>query len=128
MSVYLWLCVAPSSAVSSDKHNSLTPGWGGGWPQNHLNSPRPVATKPLKLTTSKVFVGMNENSTDRGLDQCLCLPKHLTFPCMSLLILFCCCSVAKLCLTLHDPLDYNTPGFPVPHHLPICPSSYPLSR
>ena len=24
-----------------------------------------------------------------------------------------CCSVAQLCLTLHDPVDCNTPGFPV---------------
>ena len=30
---------------------------------------------------SKVFVGMSENSTDQDLDQCLCLPKHLTLPC-----------------------------------------------
>ena len=30
----------------------------------------------------------------------------------------CCCSVAKLCLTLSDPMDYSTPGFPVLHYLP----------
>ena len=30
----------------------------------------------------------------------------------------CCCSVAKLCLTLCDPLDYSMPGFPVLHCLP----------
>ena len=29
----------------------------------------------------------------------------------------CCCSVAKLCLTLCDPKDCNTPGFPVLHWL-----------
>ena len=29
-----------------------------------------------------------------------------------------CCSVAKLCLTLPDPMDCSTPGFPVLHHLP----------
>ena len=29
-----------------------------------------------------------------------------------------CCSVAKSCLTLCDPMDCNTPGFPVLHHLP----------
>ena len=29
-----------------------------------------------------------------------------------------CCSVAQPCLTLHDPMDCNTPGFPVLHHLP----------
>ena len=28
------------------------------------------------------------------------------------------CSVAKSCLTLHDPMDCGTPGFPVLHYLP----------
>ena len=33
--------------------------------------------------------------------------------------LFCCWfSVAKLCLTLCDPMDCSTPGLPVPHHYP----------
>ena len=32
--------------------------------------------------------------------------------------LTCCCSVVKSCLTLCDPMDCSTPGFPVPHHLP----------
>ena len=30
----------------------------------------------------------------------------------------CCCSVAQLCLTLCDPMDCSSPGFPVLHHLP----------
>ena len=31
----------------------------------------------------------------------------------------CCChSVAKSCLTPPDPMDCNTPGFPILHHLP----------
>ena len=30
----------------------------------------------------------------------------------------CCCSAAQSCLTLYDPMDCSTPGFPVPHHLP----------
>ena len=29
----------------------------------------------------------------------------------------CCCSVHKLVATLHDPMDYSTQGFSVPHHL-----------
>ena len=28
-----------------------------------------------------------------------------------------CCSVTKLCLTLCDPMDWSTPGFPVLHYL-----------
>ena len=30
----------------------------------------------------------------------------------------CCCSVAKSCLTLCNPMDCSAPGFPVLHHLP----------
>ena len=30
----------------------------------------------------------------------------------------CCCSVTKLCLTVGDPMDCTTPGFPVLHYLP----------
>ena len=30
----------------------------------------------------------------------------------------CCCSVTQLCLTLCNPMDYSTSGFPVLHHLP----------
>ena len=33
-------------------------------------------------------------------------------------ILFCCCSVTQWCLTLCGPVDCNTSGFPVLHHLP----------
>ena len=29
----------------------------------------------------------------------------------------CCCSVAKLCLTLRDPINGSTPGFPILHYL-----------
>ena len=30
----------------------------------------------------------------------------------------CCCSVTKLCLSLCDPMDCSTSGFPVRHYLP----------
>ena len=33
------------------------------------------------------------------------------------LIYCCCCSVANMCPTLHDPTDCNTPGFPVLNYL-----------
>ena len=32
------------------------------------------------------------------------------------LFIFCYCSVAQLCLTLCDPMDCSTPGFPVLHY------------
>ena len=34
------------------------------------------------------------------------------------IILACCYSVAKLCLTLCNPIDCNTLAFPLPHYLP----------
>ena len=38
-------------------------------------------------------------------------------------------SVAQLCPSLCDPMDYSTPGFPVHHRTPEASSnSYPLSR
>ena len=47
---------------------------------------------------------------------------YLLFICLAVLglscILVCFCSVvAKSCLTLCDPMDCSTPGFPVRHHL-----------
>ena len=35
-----------------------------------------------------------------------------------LLLPHCCCSVAKSCPTLCNPMDYSKPGSPVLHHLP----------
>ena len=32
-------------------------------------------------------------------------------------VIYCCCSVSMLCLTLSNPMDCSTPGFPVLHHL-----------
>ena len=37
--------------------------------------------------------------------------------CNTMVKMVCCCSVAQSCLTLHDPLDHSTPGFPMLHHL-----------
>ena len=31
---------------------------------------------------------------------------------------YCCCSVAKSCLTFCDPMDCSTPGFPGLYYLP----------
>ena len=47
---------------------------------------------------------------------------HLGFP------WYCCCSVTKSCLTLCEPMDCSTPGFPVLHYVPgVCSNSCPLS-
>ena len=41
-------------------------------------------------------------------------------------LLGCYCSVAQSCPTLCDPMDCSTTSLPVPHHLPVCPSSCSL--
>ena len=40
----------------------------------------------------------------------------------------CCCSVANSCLSLCDPMDWSTLGFPVLHYLLVCSASCPMSR
>ena len=42
-----------------------------------------------------------------------CAPVHT-----SMLYIHCCCSLAKSCPTLCDPMDCSAPGFPVLHYLP----------
>ena len=44
-----------------------------------------------------------------------------------LLHTFCCCSVAKSCLTLCNPMDYSTPGIPDCSTPGACSDSCPLS-
>ena len=39
-----------------------------------------------------------------------------------------CCSVTQLYLTLCDPMDCSTPGFPVRHDFPVCSNSCPLNQ
>ena len=54
------------------------------------------------------------------------LPIFICLPILSIYLQYipaylsssCCCSVAKSCLTFRDPMDCNTPGFPVLHYLP----------
>ena len=41
------------------------------------------------------------------------LPSYSTL----LLLICCCCSVTQWYLTVHNPMDCSTPGFPVPHQL-----------
>ena len=41
-----------------------------------------------------------------------------TFLCAELSRIYCYCSVTKSCLTLCNPMDCSTPGFPVLHYLP----------
>ena len=44
--------------------------------------------------------------------------KLHVYICLLHIYKYCCCSVAKLCLTLCNPVDCSTPGFTVHHQLP----------
>ena len=44
-------------------------------------------------------------------------PKYKTFYSRNPISYCCCCSVAKSCPTLWDPMNCSTPGFPVLHYL-----------
>ena len=48
----------------------------------------------------------------------LVVPKHSSQIAFVMPLGFCCCSFAKLGLTLYDPLDCSVPGFTVLHRLP----------
>ena len=52
------------------------------------------------------------------------LNSVLQFSVYKLFISFCCCSVTKSCLTLCDPMNCSTPGFPVLHYLPEFPQTH----
>ena len=58
-------------------------------------------------------------SSDGNLSCSIAWPVSFTSSCRRTprYVHLCCCSVAKLCLTLCDPMDCSTPGFPVPYHL-----------
>ena len=46
------------------------------------------------------------------------LNKYIGFIYLCFIYFYCCCSITKSYLTLCDPVDCSTPGFPVPHCLP----------
>ena len=52
----------------------------------------------------------------------VCICVHI-YVCISILQ-NCCCSVAKSCLILCDPMNYSTPDFPVLHYLPEFAQTY----
>ena len=48
---------------------------------------------------------------------------------LRVIVLYCCCSIAKSRLTLCNPMDCSMPGFPVLHHLwEFAQKSRPLSQ
>ena len=57
----------------------------------------------------------------------LVVPKHSSQIAFVMPLGFCCCSFAKLGLTLYDPLDCSVPGFTVLHYIPEFAQTRPLS-
>ena len=66
---------------------------------------------------------MNIISSEKNLPVNTWLLFHHSFSCSQLSeagkwFSYCCCSVARSCPTLCEPMDWSMPGFPVLHYLP----------
>ena len=67
------------------------------------------------VSASNIRLNYRLNESIRELDVC---SLKLGVVVDGVLLPSCCCSVAHLCLTLCDPVDGSTPGFPDLNHLP----------
>ena len=65
--------------------------------------------------TGEVCILVTSNSDGLTLIKSLCVTTSMYLPLWASCY---CCSVAKSCLTLCNPMDCGTPGFPVYQHLP----------
>jgi len=92
---------------------------GGGRRGNVLRNTQLYYEKKSRITGERRKVGVGKGAES--------LPKEITAEFKGLAfeaiwswtsVIYCCCSVAKSCPTLCDPMDCSTPGFPVLHYLP----------
>ena len=62
---------------------------------------------------------LNGRGFGERMDTCICMVESFHSPpeTITTLLISYRCSVAKSCLTLFNPIDYSTPGFPVLHYL-----------
>ena len=90
--------------------------WGGLWSSIQLQLWGPTADGSTQCLAYQEVSTMNKSPMGVTL-----LPLRIPWWPWKLPILQvnvdCCYSVAKSCLTLCNPMDYSTPGFPVHHHL-----------
>ena len=76
----------------------------------------------LKIQDLGEFLWISFQESQQTKNSHRSIPRYLLSKsfCISSNILFCrCCSVTKLCLTLWDPMNCSTPGFPVFPYLPV---------
>ena len=69
---------------------------------------------PASVTACNCMSQFLQKSLSLSIYICVCVCVCV---CVYMFI-YCCCLVAKSCLTVCDPMDCSTPGFPVLHHLP----------
>ena len=78
-------------------------------PLDHQEGPQEFITEVSNnVNGSQMYDTLEVGREQREIDQS---PKVICY------ILYCCCSVTKLCPILCDPMDCSTPGFPVRHYL-----------
>ena len=104
------------SACNAGNHGSI-PGWGrspGGGNGNLLQYSCLESPHGQKNLVGYSPWGRKESDTTEQLST-----AHSTWgPDRQYYLSFCCCcSVAKLCLTLSGPMNCSTPGLPVPHYI-----------
>ena len=56
--------------------------------------------------------------SDQEMVHCCCKKRHFKMTVFFWFAISSCCSLIQLCITLCDPVDCTTPGFPVLHYLP----------
>ena len=91
--------------------------------------------RPLPVSTRKYLLILQNSVCLSGPQSELCDPHppspfhldHISCPNPCLWESRNCCSVTQLCLTLCDPMDWSTPGFPHPS-VWVCSNSCPLSQ
>ena len=77
-----------------------------------------VIFKRKWLTLVVTLVQLSSFVVGVGLRDLSCLTTFLPYYFPYYFPSLCCCSVTKLCLTLCNPTDCSTSGFPVHHQLP----------
>ena len=89
--------------------------WEGPW--RRKQQPIPLFL-PGKIPLTRGPDGLQSTGPQKSQTLLKQLSKHACIVDLQFIVLsFCYCSVTQLCLTLCNPTDCSTPGFPVFHHL-----------
>ena len=86
--------------------------------RNHFICPPPPTPLAWSWLRIRSFSASRQTHLPLGRVPDSAINKNTNPVSLYLLPIKVCCSVTKSCLTLCNPMDCSTPGFPVLHHLP----------